>query len=275
MSLAERYDCFLLDLDGVVYRGEEAVPGAADAIRALRRLGRRVAFLTNNSARTPAEVAEKLAGLGIAADPGEVVTSALATADEVTAMGARTAFVIGEGGIRTALAEAGVEILDGEPEAADVVVVGWDRSADYARLRTACLLVQRGARLVATNADAAYPAPDGLWPGAGALLAAITTTTGARAHVVGKPHPPLFLRAHRQAGGGRPLVVGDRLETDIAGAAALGWDTLLVFTGVTGKAAFTGVTGESARTAADVRPTYVGRDLSALLEEPPPAPAGQ
>ncbi len=261
MSLADQYDCFLLDLDGVLYRGDEAVPGAPEAVARLRAGGRRVVFLTNNSGRTPEAVAEKLDGLGIEAVPSEVVTSALATADLLAARGGGSAFVVGEIGIRAALANAGLAIVDGEPERVDFVVVGWDRRADYQRLKTASLLVQRGARLVATNADAAYPAPDGLWPGAGALLAVLTTTTGARAEVVGKPHAPLFEAALRRAGGGRPLVVGDRLETDIAGAAALGWDSVLVLTGIT---------GEEELAASAVRPTFVARDLSGVLADSQP-----
>src|SRR5439155_23710440 len=143
------------------------------------------------------------------------------------------AYVIGETGIRTALGQAGIDILEGEPDRADAVVVGWDRSVTYGQLRTAALLVQRGATLVATNGDASYPAPDGKWPGAGAILAAVTTTTGSPAEAeVGKPNPPLFESALERTGGGRPLVVGDRMDTDVAGAAALGWDSLLVFTGV-------------------------------------------
>jgi HAD superfamily hydrolase (TIGR01457 family) len=260
MALADRYDCFLLDLDGVLYRGDLAVPHASDTVARLRGLGRRLVFTTNNSSRTPEQVAEKLTALGIAASPSEVETSALATADLLSARGGGSTFVIGEDGIRTALVDAGLAIVDGEPEAVDYVVVGWDRSVGYAKFRTASLLVQRGARLVATNADVSYPAPDGLlWPGAGALLAVVTSTTGATAEIVGKPHPPLFEAALRRAGGGRPLVVGDRLDTDIAGAAALGWDSLLVLTGVSGE-----------RDVADaaVRPTYIVSDLSALFEEP-------
>ncbi len=260
MALVDLYHCFLLDLDGVLYRGDEAVPGAADAVAGLRAAGRRVVFLTNNSARTPEEVATKLTGLGIAAEPHEVVTSALATADLLAEREGRSAFVVGERGIREALEGVGIAMMDGEPERADYVVVGWDRTADYAKLKTASLLVQRGAHLVATNADPAYPAPDGLlWPGAGALLGVITATTGARPEVVGKPHAPLFEAALRRAGGGRALVVGDRLGTDIAGAAALGLDSLLVLTGISGKDEIE---------ASGIRPTFVGRDLSVLREDP-------
>lgn len=260
MPLLDRYDCLLLDLDGVLYRGDRAVRGVAETLEAVRAAGRRVVFLTNNSSRTPEEVAAKLAGMGVGATADEVVTSALATATLLRARGGGSVFVIGEGGIRAALADAGLRVLRGAPRDADYVVVGWDRTADYEKLKIASLLVQRGADLVATNADPSYPAPDGEWPGAGALLAAIATTTGATAEVVGKPHPPLFEMARARAGGGRPLVVGDRLTTDVAGAAALGWDSLLVFTGVTRPADLL---------AAAALPTFVGPDLSVLRLEVP------
>jgi N-acetylglutamate synthase-like GNAT family acetyltransferase len=164
--------------------------------------------------------------------------------------------------VRQALEGAGIELLDGDPGRADLVVIGWDRSVDYTKLRTAALLVQRGARLVATNADPSYPAPDGLWPGAGALLAAVTTTTGAGATVVGKPARPLFEAAAEVTGATRPLVVGDRLDTDVAGAGAMGWDSLLVLSGAA-------TPPELLR--APFLPTYVGKDLSFLSQAPPPA----
>jgi HAD superfamily hydrolase (TIGR01450 family) len=173
---------------------------------------------------------------------------------------------VGEEGIRRALSDAGIALVDGAADRADHVVVGWDRRATYEKLRTACLLVQRGASLVATNADASYPAPDGLWPGAGALLAVVTTTTGAAAEIMGKPHAPMFDAARRRAGGASPLVVGDRLDTDVAGAANLGIDSLLVLTGV-------GRADEFARTASPA-PTYVADDVSALLSEPGPSRRG-
>jgi len=257
--LAERYDCILFDLDGVLYRGGEGVPGAPETLARLRAAGVRVAFLTNNSSRTPEQVAAKLAGLGIAAAASEVVTSALATADLLASRGGGTAFVIGGEGTRRALADAGIRILDGEPDRADLVVVGIDEGLTYASLRRACLLVRAGARLVATNVDPTFPAEGGaLWPGAGALVAAISTATDVEPEVVGKPFAPLFEAARARAGGGTPLVVGDRLDTDIAGAAALGWDSMLVLTGVSTR-------GELA--VSDVRPTYVAEDVRALLEE--------
>ena len=176
--IAEGYDAFLFDLDGVLYRASEPVPGAAEAVGALRALGKRLAFLTNNSARTPEEVAAHLRSVGVEAAPEEVETSALSTAGFLRARDVSTAFVVGERGLRDALSAAGVLLLDGEPDAADAVVVGWDRRVDYEKLRVASVLVQRGARLVASNADPSYPAPGGLaWPGAGAILAAIEATT--------------------------------------------------------------------------------------------------
>jgi len=258
MSLADRYDALLFDLDGVLFRGEQTIEGAPEALAALHDAGRRIAFVTNNSARTPEEVAAKLRGHGFDADPQEVVTSAIATAEILSSRGGGSAYVIGERGIREALRSAGILMPDGELSGVDYVVVGWDRTVDYDKLRMASLLLQRGAALIATNADSSYPAPDGLWPGAGALVSVLTTTTGLRPEVVGKPEAPLFLSALRRTGGQRPLVIGDRLETDIAGAVGLGWDSLLVLSGVTSREDLV---------ASQVHPTYVGRDVSALLED--------
>jgi len=256
-ALVEQYDTVLFDLDGVLYRGPDSVSGAAETVAGLRARGIRLAFVTNNSSRTPEQVAAKLAGHGVDADADEVVTSAMATADLLRARGGSTAYVIGETGIREALRLAGFEVLADHADRADYVVVGVDSAATYDRLRTAALLVQRGAALVATNADASYPAPDGLWPGAGALLAVITMTTGRPPDaVVGKPHPPLLRSALERAGGSRPLVVGDRLDTDVSGAAAVGWDSLLVLTGVS--------TVRDLLPATDL-PTFLADDLGALL----------
>ena len=255
--LADPYDVVLLDLDGVLYRWPDPIPGAADAVAALRGAGKRLAFVTNNSSRTPAQVAERLRSVGVTASPEEVVTSALATATILSERGVRSAFVVGEEGLVEALADAGIEAVHEPGDGPDVVVVGFDRGADYTKLKDASVLVERGIPLVASNADPSFPAPGGeSWPGAGALLAAIETTTGARGEVFGKPEPPLFERALASAEGGRPLVVGDRLDTDIAGAVRLGWDSALVLTGATRRDEIDG---------SPWRPTFVLEDVSGLV----------
>jgi glycerol-1-phosphatase len=259
--LADRYDAFLFDLDGVLYRGSDPVPHAADVLISLRERGKHIVFVTNNSASTPSAVAIRLRSVGVRADPSEVETSGITTAHLLAARGVTTAFVVGEEGIRSALKENGIEVLDDPQDGVDVVVVGLDRGADYAKLRTASVLVEGGAALVATNPDRSFPAADGqIWPGAGALLATIEATTGVTAEVVGKPEPPLLEAALRRAHGGRPLFVGDRLDTDIAGAQRMGWDSLLVLTGITTREDLS---------RSPIRPSFVGEDLRALLEEPP------
>lgn len=255
-ALADAYDAFLFDLDGVLYRASEVVPGAAESVARLRAVGKRLAFVTNNSGRTPEAVAAHLTELGIPAAADEVETSALVTAEQLAVRGVSEAFVVGEEGILRALQDAGIDIADAYADETQVVVVGWDRQATYEKLRRASLLVERGATLVATNADASYPASDGDWPGAGALLAAIETTTGTRAEVFGKPEAPIMLAALDRAGGGRPLVIGDRLETDVAAAAGLGWDSLLVLTGISKR---------DDVVAASIAPTFVADDLTALF----------
>lgn len=256
MALADRYDVVLLDLDGVLFRGRRPIPGAGETVEQLRVTGRRIAFVTNNASRTPEQVAEHLASVGVKALPPEIETSARTAAALLAARGVRRVLAIGQDGVLEALREADIQAVDlhGEPE---VVLVGLDRGITYAKLRDAGLAVQRGAPLVATNADTTFPTEDGLWPGAGALLAAIVATTGAAPEVLGKPAAPIFRAALERAGGGTPLVVGDRLDTDIAGAVALGWDSLLVLSGVHSRADLV---------AGGPRPTFVAQDLRALAD---------
>jgi glycerol 3-phosphatase-2 len=260
--LFERYGAVALDLDGVLHRGAGIIPAAPAVLARLRERRTPVVFLTNNSSRTPEEVAHRLVTLGLDARPSEILTSALATAAMLSAEGheGSTAYVVGGNGVRTALRSVGVRVEDGRPQSTDLVVIGWDDHADYAKLTTASLLVERGARLIATNGDRSFPSEDGLWPGAGALLAVVTTTTGAPATVVGKPATPMFEEAARMAGQDRPLMVGDRLETDIAGAVAAGWDSLLVLTGASRPGDLTD---------AEALPTYVAPTVGGLLEPLP------
>ena len=250
------YDVILFDLDGTIYRGDSAIAGAPEAVARVRAAGARPVFVTNNSSRTQTAVASQLSSIGVPATASEVETSAVVTARIAAARGFQRVFVIGEDGLLEALRDAGLAVAGDDAASVDAVVVGFDRGLDYPKLRQACLLVERGAALLATNADTSFPATDGLWPGAGALLAAVEATTGRTAEVIGKPAAPLFRAALERGGGGVPLVVGDRLDTDIAGALGLGWDCLLVLTGVTTR-------GDLAE--GHWHPTFIAEDLGDLF----------
>jgi 4-nitrophenyl phosphatase len=233
------FDGLVCDMDGVLYRGDDPIEGAAAAVDELRRRGVRLVFCTNNSRSTVAQYVDKLARMGIRASPQEIVTSAVVTAEVLAKRrlnGAR-AIVVGGDGIRTELTSIGIEIDDGpESAAADLVVVGWDPRFDYPAMRRSAAAVMSGAEFIATNDDSAFPAPDGLWPGAGAILASIETASGRRAEVMGKPHDPMMEAvAARLDGAQEVAIVGDRPETDLAGGAARGWATVLVLSGVTGR----------------------------------------
>jgi len=221
-------------------------------------MGKDIAFVTNNSSRTPDDVVSHLASVGVVAAPEEVETSALTTAATLHELGARTAFVIGEHGLLTALEREGIDrVAPDEP--ADAVVIGWDRGLTYDKLCAATAAVQRGAGLYASNDDVTYPGPDGVtWPGTGATVRALEAATGLRATVFGKPNAPILEAARARAGGGRPLVIGDRVETDIEGARRLRWDSMLVLTGIS--------TRDDLR-AAGIAPTYVVEDLRSLVTD--------
>ncbi len=218
---------WVLDLDGVVWLGDEPIPGAADGVARLRARGERVLFATNNSYARLADQEAKLERLGIPAH-GDVLTSAVAAA-RLVEPGER-ALVAGGPGIVEALEAGGATpVRDGD---ADAVVVGFHREFDYERMRVAVRAIQRGARLIATNDDATYPTPDGPIPGGGAIVAAIAYAGGVRPVVAGKPHAPMADLV-RAVGGDAGTVVGDRPETDGAFARTLGYAFALVLTGVT------------------------------------------
>jgi len=230
-------DGLVCDLDGVVYRGAEAIDGSPEAIAALRESGVRVVFCTNNANPTIARYLDKLRGMGVDVTPEQLVTSAVVTAEILAARGAsgRSALVVGGEGLREALASIDVTVVDDpSARAADYVVVGFDPEFTYDALRRASFAVQDGAQLIASNADPSFPAPDGLWPGAGSLVAAIETASGGRAEVMGKPHEPMMRVAERHlAGAAKIAVIGDRPGTDLEGGRAMGWATILVLSGVT------------------------------------------
>ena len=217
-----------LDLDGVLWRGEAPIPGSADAVARLRARVERVVFLTNNSAATVAEHLGKLERMGVPTRPEDLFTSAEAAAS-MLAPGS-TALACAGPGVREALTARGVRIVESGP--ADAVVVGWHREFDFSRLARAADAVRAGARLVGTNEDATYPTPDGLLPGAGALLAAVAYAAGASPEVAGKPHEPMRRLVAGRVGS-VDTVVGDRPSTDGALARALGARFALVLSGVT------------------------------------------
>jgi 4-nitrophenyl phosphatase len=229
-------DGLMCDLDGVVYRGDEPIPGAVDALDVLQRRGVQVCYCTNNSRSTVASYVEKLRGLGLDVDPERVVTSAVVTGEVLAADGAGgRALVVGGPGIEEAVVAAGIETVRTPSEAdVDLVVVGWDPTFTYETARIAADRVRAGARFVATNDDATFPAAQGLWPGAGSLLAAIEVAAGRRAEVMGKPHRPMMEVVARRLEGCRAVAaVGDRPDTDLAGGKAMGWQRILVLSGVT------------------------------------------
>ncbi len=233
----EGIEGLVLDLDGVVYRGTVAIPGAVERIEELRGRGLRVVFCTNNSRATVAQYVEKLAGLGLDAAPDEIVTSAVVTGEVLAARNRyRSAFVIGGDGVREAVGHAGIVPVEGRTaESAELVAVGWDPDFDYAALRTGTQAILAGAGFVATNEDATFPAEGGrLLPGAGPIVAALEFATKRRAEVMGKPHRPMMEAvAARLAPATKIAVVGDRPDTDLAGARAMGWPSVLVLSGVT------------------------------------------
>lgn len=224
---------FIFDMDGVIYRGLEAVPGAAGFVANLRRAAIPFVYLTNNSSTPPDKVAARLAAMGIPTDPAEVLTSADVTAAEVSqAVAGRRVLVIGEEGIRLALARNGFTLVEDHRQA-DAVVVGIDRQVTYARLREAALAIRRGAPFYATNTDRTLPTELGLAPGAGAIVGFLEIATDVRPIVFGKPSPGFFRHALHRLGAPAELTVavGDRPETDILGGQAAGLRTLAVLTG--------------------------------------------
>lgn len=269
-ALASGYDLAMLDLDGVVYIGREAVRGAAEHLASATKQGMSLAYVTNNASRPPGVVAAHLRELGVPAEDGDVVTSAQAAArlvQERVGPGARV-FVIGGEGLFEALAERdlfGVQDPDDNPAA---VVSGYDPELRWRTVIDGAILVRQGLPWVASNTDLTVPTPRGPGPGNGVLVRAVAEFAGISPAVAGKPEPPLFEETVRRVGGNRPLVVGDRLDTDIAGAVRGGYDSLLVMTGVTGLP-------ELVAAEPHERPSYLSADLGGLLvPQPVPERAG-
>lgn len=224
---------FLIDMDGVLYRGGELIPGADAFVRRLRDANIPYLFLTNNSQRTRRDVATKLQRMGIPAEERHVFTCAMATARylaQQTPQG--TAYVIGEGGLLTALHRNGYSVVDQAP---DYVVVGEGRAVTLEMLETAVQMILDGARLIATNLDPNCPTRSGTRPGCGATIAYLETATGKRAMSIGKPSPIMMRAARKELGlaTSQTVMIGDTMDTDILGGVQMGYRTILVLSGTT------------------------------------------
>lgn len=258
-SLARTYDLLMFDLDGVVYVDGHAVEHAAESIADAREGGAHIAFITNNASRPPEQVASNLRELGVHADPEDVVTSSQAAARvllETYGEGSRIA-VLGADGLVAALREAGLEpVRIGDPEAV-AVVSGYAPDLRWRVIMRAATLIRNGLPWVATNTDLTLKTGDGLAPGHGLLVRLISDFAQVTPQVAGKPLRPLLDETRRRVEGERPLMVGDRLDTDIAGAHQAETDSLLVMTGVSSLS-------DLLTAGPDERPTWIGQDLRAL-----------
>lgn len=224
---------YLLDMDGVIYRGNEPIPGAVEFIQTLRENDVPFLFLTNNSQRTRRDVMTRLRRMGMDVDERHIFTCAMATARFLAKQKPEgTAYVIGEGGLLHALHENGYAIVDHDP---DYVVVGEGRTFTMEMMEAAVRMVLRGAKLVATNPDPNCPTPKGPRPGCGAIVAMLEKATGIEAFSVGKPSPVMMREARKALGltTGQTVMVGDTMETDILGGVQMGYQTVLVLTGGT------------------------------------------
>ena len=259
-ALVDAYDAALFDLDGVVYLGPVAVAGAAEGVRSLRERGTRVGFVTNNAARPPAAVAEHLDEIGIAATADDVVTSAQAGAELLAQRFAAGSAVLAVGGrgVWEALEEVGLIGVGSADDQPVAVLQGFGFDLTWAQLNEAAIAIHRGAHWVATNIDPTRPTDRGIVPGNGAAVDAVRQAVPVDPEVAGKPYRPLMDVTVARLGAERPIFVGDRLDTDIAGAVTAGLDSMLVLTGAHGAA-------DLVAAAPGSRPTHLGYDLRDLL----------
>lgn len=258
--LVDVHDVGLLDLDGVVYVGPASVPGAVQHIASARAAGMHLGYVTNNAARTPGEVADHLRDLGIAVDDADVVTSAQAAARLVAGRvpTGSSVLVVGGNGLVQALAEHGLTAVDSADDKPAAVVQGFHPDIGWRLLAEGAYAVAAGLPWIASNLDRTVPTDRGQAPGNGTLVAAVQAATGVQPVVAGKPEPALIEESVLRTGAQRPLMVGDRLDSDISGARRFGMPSLLVLTGVTSIEQLLAAQGEE-------RPDFVAADLSGLL----------
>lgn len=263
-ALQDYYDVALVDLDGVAYKGPDAIPSAPPALAAARAAGMELVFVTNNASREPEEVAAHLSELGIPTGVDEVMTAAQAGALMLTAhiaKGSRV-LVIGGAGLRTAVTNAGYQVVDSADDNPAAVIQGYAPEIGWQQFAEATYAIQGGARFFATNLDMSLPTHRGMAPGNGALVAVVATATGVTPLAAGKPEPAMFLMATERTGAKRPLAIGDRLDTDLKGARAAHIPGLMVLTGVNDA-------HDALLAPADQRPSFIGADLSCLTEAHP------
>ncbi len=255
-TLAQEHDCLLLDLDGTVFRGHEPTTGAVETLAAVRS---RTLYVTNNASRGPAEVAQHLCDMGFTAKPDDVVTSAQSAArllQDQLQPGAAV-LIIGTDSLAAEIRKVGLNPVRQWSDRPVAVVQGHSPQTGWQDLAEAALAIRGGALWVAANVDRTLPSERGLLPGNGAMVAALRAATDRAPQVAGKPEPTLLTDALARGTFRTPLVVGDRLDTDIAGANAAGLPSLLVLCGVS-------TAGDTVRAAAGERPNHIGADLRSL-----------
>lgn len=269
--LAERYDLALVDLDGVAYRGHEPIDGAAAGLAGARAAGMRLVFVTNNASREPESVADQLTSLDIPTQPGDVLTAAQACAALLATRlrpGAKV-LVVGGAGLVTAVREAGFQVVTSADEHPEAVAQGFAPELGWAQLAEAAYAVAGGAWFVASNLDKSLPTARGFAPGNGALVGAVQAATGVVPDSAGKPASTMYEIAVERHGARAALVVGDRLDTDLAGARTGGFAGLHVLTGVS-------TARDDVLAPAGLRPHYIAADLGGLLvPHPEPEPVAE
>ena len=248
----------IIDMDGVLWRGENAIAGMPEFFDTLRQLGIAFVLATNNASKSGDEFVAKLARMGAHVALSEILTSPQATAAYLAqhAPGARV-FVIGEAGLARELEARGLQVLTGENSGATHVVVGIDKTLTYAKLCEACLLIRAGAAFIGTNPDLTFPGERGIVPGNGAIIAALRVSTDVEPLIIGKPEPEMMVQSMARMGGNtsNTAVIGDRLDTDILGGQRAGLTSLLVLTGI----------ATAAQAATDpIQPDYVFQDINAI-----------
>ncbi len=260
-AFIDGHDVVMFDLDGVLYLGPDAVEGAVEGVNELVRRGVRPTYVTNNAARAVEQVAEHLAGLGYPAAPEDVISSAQAAAALVAEEypDGATVLVVGTQNLVDLVTEAGLTPVATADDAPDLVVQGYDPNMTWPRLEEAGFAIQNGARWIATNTDATRPTNRGIVPGLGTMVHAVRVTVDVEPTVVGKPHKPLMAAAIKRTGARRPVFVGDRIDTDIMGAHAVGIDSFFVFTGAHG-------VRDVCLAPENGRPTAIGWNVASLFE---------